>query len=162
MILIIACGNSLRRDDGAGLVLAEKLEQLCRRYRLKAQCIAVQQLTPELAGIIAGAEVSDVVFVDAGIITRAGSKPEIRVQQLSLGNASPSSGHHLDPEALMIYACGLYDKKPRAWKVSVPGLDFDHGEGLSEISRQAIAEASESVAAKMLEFSVKICRPCKG
>jgi hydrogenase maturation protease len=156
MILIMACGNSLRRDDGAGLILAEKLEQICLARRLKVQRIAVQQLTPELAEIIVGAEVSDVVFVDTRVITTKGSKQKIQVQQLYLGNVSPSSGHHLDPAALMLYASHLYDKKPRAWKVSVPGSDFGHGEGLSKIARQAIIEASDSVAAKMLDFSCKI------
>lgn len=152
MILIVACGNSLRRDDGVGLLLAEKLERLCLVRRSNVQRITVQQLTPELADIIAGAEVSDVVFVDTGVITTANDKPNIQVQQMSPGNASPSSGHHMDPSALMLYACCLYDKRPRAWQVSVPGVDFGHGEGLSEISRQAIVEVSDLVAAKMLDF----------
>jgi len=88
MILIMACGNSLRRDDGAGLVLAEKLEQLCLARRLKAQRIAVQQLTPELAELIAGAEVSGVMFADTRVITTQSSEQRIQVQQLSFENAS--------------------------------------------------------------------------
>jgi hydrogenase maturation protease len=155
MVLIVACGNSLRRDDGAGLLFAEQLEQLCLARRLKAQCITVQQLTPELAEIIAGAEVSDVVFIDTRVTTTKGRKQKIQVKHLYLGNSSPSSGHHLDPAALMLYAYHLYDKKPRAWKVSVPGSDFGHGEGLSEIARQEVIEASDSVAAKVFDFSCK-------
>jgi hypothetical protein len=58
----------------------------------------------------------------------------------------------MDPAALMLYTCRLYNKKPRTWKVSVPGSDFGHGEGLSEVARQAIIEASDEVAAKMLYF----------
>ena len=158
MVLIMACGNSLREDDGAGLVLAEKLEQLCLARRLKVQRIAVQQLTPELAEIIAGSEVSDVVFVDTRVITTGRGKPKVEVQHLSLGDASSSLGHHLDPSALMLYACRLYDKRPCAWNVSVPGSDFGHGERLSEISRQAVAEVSDSFVGKMLDFSCKICR----
>jgi hydrogenase maturation protease len=158
MILIMAWGNSLRRDDGAGLVLAEKLEQLCLTRRLKVRRIAVQQPTPELAEIIAGTEVTDVVFVDTRAISKESSKQKIQVQQLSLGNPSPSSGHHLDPSALMLYACRLYDKRPSAWIVSVPGADFGHGEGLSEISRQAIVEVSDAFVGKMLDFSCKIRR----
>lgn len=138
MILIMACGNSLRRDDGAGLLFAEKLEQLCIHHRLKAQRMAVQQLTPELAEIIAGAEVSDMVFVDTRVIATESGNQKIQVQQLSIGNASPSSGHHLAPAALMLYVGRLYDKWPSTWLVSIPGVDFGHGEGLSEVSRQAI------------------------
>ena len=158
MILIMACGNSLRRDDGAGLVLAEKLEGLCLTRQLEVQRISVQQLTPELAGLIASAEVSAVVFVDTRVISTGDSKQKVQVQQLSLGNSSPSSVHHLDSSALMLYAYHLYDKRPPAWTVSVPGLDFGHGEGLSEVSWGAIVEVSDSFVGKMLDIFCKICR----
>lgn len=152
MILVMACGNRLRRDDGAGLLLAEKLERLFLGRRLKVRRIAVQQLTPELAEIIACAEVSEVVFVDARFIATGGDKHKIEVQQLYVGIVSPSLGHHMDPAALMLYTCHLYNKKPHAWKISVPGSDFGHGEGLSGAARQAISEAADEVAAKMLYF----------
>ncbi|MEZ4766952.1 MAG: hypothetical protein R2844_00805 [Caldilineales bacterium] len=64
MILIIAYGNSLREDDGAGLVLAEKLEPLLRRFAVDARRIETQQLLPELAAEIAASQPHAVVFVD--------------------------------------------------------------------------------------------------
>ena len=156
MILIMACGNSLRRDDGAGLLLAEKLEELYLARQLKVHRIAVQQLTPELSEIISDDAVSKIVFVDTRVVKTGSRKQAIQIQQLPNGNASPSCGHHLDPLALMIYACRLFGKRPPAWKVSVPGVDFGHGEGLSEISRRAIVEVQDSVAAKMLDFPAKL------
>ena len=53
MILIIAYGNPLREDDGAGLVLAEKLETLLRRLAIETRRVEMQQLLPELAAEIA-------------------------------------------------------------------------------------------------------------
>jgi ferredoxin len=78
------------------------------------------------------------------------------VQTHSQRNDSPSCGHHLDPLALMIYACHLFGKRLPAWKVSVPGVDFGHGDELSEISRQAIVEVQDSVVAKMLDFPARL------
>ena len=128
MILIIACGNSLRRDDGAGLILAEKLETDWRSAGADVERISVHQLAPELAVDIARADVTAVVFVD----TRA-MEPDagLQVRPIETGSSSPSLGHYLDPSTLVAYASLLYGKHPPAWQVTVPGIDFDHGEGLS-------------------------------
>ena len=65
MILLIAYGNPLRRDDGAGHVLADRLEKTWRGQGLAVQRLDVLQLTPELATEIADPAVDLVVFADA-------------------------------------------------------------------------------------------------
>jgi Ni,Fe-hydrogenase maturation factor len=67
VILIIAYGNSLRRDDGAGLILGEKLEDALRKRGLSVSHIAVHQLTPDLALSVAAENVAAVVFVDTRV-----------------------------------------------------------------------------------------------
>ncbi|MCB0173868.1 MAG: hypothetical protein KDJ97_25330, partial [Anaerolineae bacterium] len=64
MLLIIACGNSLRSDDGAGLIFAERLEYACRALDVMVERISVHQLLPELAADIAAEAVQAVVFID--------------------------------------------------------------------------------------------------
>lgn len=139
MILLIGYGNSLRRDDGAGLILAEKLEQAWLASRVEVERLSVHQLTPELAANLARPEVTAVVFVDAYVATPAESPPHVKIVPIEAAITSPSLGHHLSPAALLIYARLLYGQQPPAWMVTVPGVDFGHGEGLSETSQQAIA-----------------------
>ena len=141
MILLIACGNSLRRDDGAGLVLAELLERNWRSGNCRVQRISVHQLTPELAELIASERVTAVVFFDSRVITARQDNHGVEVHRLVLRGSSPRLGHYCNPETMMSYARWLYGKKVTSWKVAVPGRDFAHGEGLSTMAQEAIAEA---------------------
>ncbi len=52
-VLVIGYGNSLRRDDGAGLILAAGLVDAWRTHDLPASLITAHQLSPELADDIA-------------------------------------------------------------------------------------------------------------
>ncbi|MCB0164013.1 MAG: hydrogenase maturation protease [Anaerolineae bacterium] len=135
MLLIIACGNSLRSDDGAGLIFAERLEQACRSLDVAVERLSVHQLLPELAADIAAEAVRAVVFVD----TRLAEPDDLpALHSLSPQAASPSVGHHLTPAVLLLYAQALYHHCPPAWQITVPGVNFDHGETLSETAQNAL------------------------
>lgn len=138
LILIIACGNSLRSDDGAGLLLAERLEQACRSLDLEVARISVHQLMPELAADIAAKAVRAVIFVDTRP-AEPGESPKL--VPLAPEAGSPSIGHHLTPAVLLLYAQQLYHHCPPAWQVTVPGVIFDHGESLSQTAQNALAHA---------------------
>jgi len=145
MLLIIACGNTLRQDDGAGLLLAERLAQVCRTAGLPVRHLAVQQLLPELAVEIAAADVSEVLFVD----TRVAENEEDTAVQIHplTPQASPRSlGHQLSPEMLLVYARELYGKQmpeppPFARQLTLPGFNFGHGDQLSQSCRTLFEEA---------------------
>jgi len=138
VILIIAYGNSLRRDDGAGLILGRILEGALRERGLAVSRIAVHQLTPDLALSVAGDEVAAVVFVDTRVATAGDEQTGLQVRSLSSEGHAQSLGHHLGASTVMTYARLLYDKSPPAWLLTVPGADFDHGEGLSEVAQRAL------------------------
>ena len=138
MRLIIAYGNSLRRDDGAGLLLAQRLEQEWQAQGVAVKRLAVQQLTPELAMEMAQADVSSVVFVDTRVVTPTETCPSVAIQPLTGAATSPALGHHLDPTALLLYASLLGDKPLPAWQITVPGVDFSHGKGLSKMTQQVL------------------------
>lgn len=150
MILIIGYGNSLRRDDGAGLILAEKLEQDWLARQVEVERLAVQQLTPELTLDIARKEVTAVVFVDTRAVLPHETDLKIKICPIQADGLSPSLGHHLDPAALLAFVHLLYDKPVPAWLVTVPGVDFEHGEMLSSATQQALTTVSE-VSTKLLE-----------
>src|SRR5690606_27866057 len=87
----------------------------------------------EMAANISSEEIEAVVFVDAAA---QASIHGIQISRVKAEPASPSSGHHLDPSTLLVYASLLYGRQPPAWLVTVPGVDFAHGEGFSpEVTR---------------------------
>ena len=138
MILIIAYGNSLRRDDGAGLILGQKLEEALRQRGLAVECIDVHQLTPDLALSVAADAVAAVVFVDTRVAAAEAGQTDLLVHPLGAEHGSQSLGHHVGPAAILTYARLLYDRSPPAWLLTAPGFDFDHGEGLSDAAERAL------------------------
>ncbi|MFN8490172.1 MAG: hypothetical protein U0350_21470 [Caldilineaceae bacterium] len=138
-LLVIAYGNTLRRDDGAGIGLAGILVKQWRICGVSIRYIVVPQLTPELALEIADPAVTGVVFVDAAHVVNAAhvdaaqAEPPlaIEMQAIQLDLATPSISHHLDAVGLLIYARLLEGCSAPAWMVSVPGIDFGYGEGFS-------------------------------
>lgn len=139
MILILACGNSLRSDDGAGLVLAQKLERRWQAQARPVKRLAVHQLTPELAVELAPEAVQAVVFVDTRLTQPGEANQSVQIEAVTAG-ASARLGHHLTPATLLSYAELLYQARVNAWQVTVPGINFDHGESLSEVASRALAE----------------------
>ena len=142
MILLIAYGNPLRQDDGAGLRLAERMARRWQEAGTPLRHLAVQQLTPELAVEIAERGVAAVVFVDAR--TAAGLADAVEITPLTPPEAAtPSLGHHFQPGVLLAYAALLLEGRPAppAWLVTVPGVAFGHGEGLSPTASAAIEAA---------------------
>lgn len=143
-ILVIAYGNTLRRDDGAGVALAKKLVRHWHKMGITAQQIIVTQLTPELAAEMAEIGAALVIFVD----TAVGGEPSIAVRGIDLAALSPSLGHQLDPAALMLYAKMLYGYRAPAWIITIVGADFGHGEGLSPQVEKLLA-STPAVAATL-------------
>ena len=141
MILIIGYGNSLRQDDGAGLILANTLAQACRTRDLSARCITTHQLTPELAPTIAAKEISAVVFVDTRVVLPSEIEPTVQMRSLTATGSSSRLGHHFTPETLLLYVQLLFDKQPAAWLLTVPGTAFNHGESLSKLTKTALNTA---------------------
>jgi hydrogenase maturation protease len=138
VILIIGYGNSLRRDDGAGLILAQMVEAALRDREMDVAHITVHQLTPDLALPVAADDVAAVVFVDTRVATAEDGQMDLRIQPLGAEECAQSLGHHVGPAVVLNYARLLYDKSPPAWLLTAPGVDFDHGEGLSEEARRAL------------------------
>ncbi|NJN95665.1 MAG: hydrogenase [Anaerolineales bacterium] len=154
MILLIGYGNDLRRDDGAGLILAERLERVWRNQGVAAKLLPVHQLTPELAAEIAEPDISTVVFVDARVIAPDEVDPQVQVQSLNREPLTPSLGHYLDPATLLLYADRLYGRRPAAWLVTVPAADFGYDESLSQITRQALVSAHALPAELLVRLQI--------
>ncbi|MFH0990778.1 MAG: hydrogenase maturation protease [bacterium] len=132
--LIIGYGNTLRRDDGAGVRAAELLS----KQFPAVDCYCSHQLSLEIAESLA--EYSMVFFLDA---IREGTEPAIQLLQPSEDVGSLSS-HTLSPQQLLNTCLLLYKRAPRiAWQVGIPAVDFALGETCTEFTEQMIKSAVE-------------------
>lgn len=139
-ILILACGNTLRGDDGIGSRITTLLEASppCEGMHV----IFAPQFLPEHAELVSTAD--QVVFIDCSALTPAGTISVIPVEPAA---TSPTSfTHHLDPAMLLRLAQDFYGHTPSyATLITVGGESFEMNEGLSASVTAAIPEALETV-----------------
>ena len=134
--LVIGYGNTLRRDDALGCLIADEVG-LWQRSEVRS--MSLPQLTPELAAELAAAGTA--VFVDARKCS-ASSQTGILVEPLlPRGQDWASLIHALTPSVVLKLCQAAFGHCPRAWQVSVPGSDFSFGEGLSELAVRGMGEA---------------------
>jgi hydrogenase maturation protease len=140
--LVLACGNSLRGDDGAAVHIVRELQQGgCEPETL---IHLEQQWTPELAEPISEADL--VIFVDGSVALAPG---EIACQQLNpIYKSTEGLSHQTTPASLLALAEELYRSHPaRAFLLTIGGASFELSEELSEPVKKAIPRAVESVKA---------------
>lgn len=144
--LILACGNSLRGDDGVGLRIAAWAAE---RFRgdSAVRVIARQQWTPELAKDIAAAQ--SVLFIDSSVESAPG-----RVSLIPAApddNAMEASSHHLDAPKLLGLARTLYGSTAaHAMVLTIGAGSIELGESLS-----GPVEAALPRACGMMEKAVR-------
>lgn len=145
-LLILGIGNSLRRDDGAGLLLAEALAAAWQRAGHAVQVLTAHQLAPEHALEVTAPGVTTVLFVDAAVDVDAPQLLPVAAQ----GETSPAGGHTLGPATVLLYAQALEPHAPPrpAWLLTIPAYDLAHGEGLSQAT-QAYLDALVAHAADL-------------
>ena len=144
-VLVIGYGNTLRGDDGAGYHIA----QIVEAWDLPdVRSFSVHQLTPDLAADIA--EVKTVIFIDAigvGFPHTEMPDPWLEPIERPIEPFSQNSftGHHIDPRSLLALTEKLYQKRPIAYHLLIPALDFEFGESFSEMTHQAVQKALQKL-----------------
>jgi hydrogenase maturation protease len=135
--LILACGNTLRGDDGVGPWLAEWAEERLRDQP-NVRVIARQQWTPDLAKEIAIAE--SVLFIDCSIASEPGT-----VRLTSVTPAASNEGlatHHQSACDLLQLARELYDCQPgNAQLLTIGAGSIELGEDFSDVVKEALPRA---------------------
>ncbi len=149
-VLVIGFGNTLRRDDGVGAVVAQRLTA---DPRFSVDDVEVQeryQLLPEMALDIG--EATLVLFVDADMRGLPGS---VEIHALEAGGprsdadarAEPgASSHHVGAGELLALAAQLMDRSPEAITIGIGIADIELGEGLSPAVESAVPRVVEAVA----------------
>ncbi|GAX38620.1 hydrogenase maturation protease [Nodularia sp. NIES-3585] len=134
-VIAIGYGNELRSDDGIGRRVAKAL------HLSKVKSIAVHQLTPELAEVLADADLA--IFIDACLISESS---QVQIQSLSPESGNMIAGHIADPRSLLALTQALYNYCPPAWWIKVPGVNFEFGYSLSPIAETGVAIALQKIA----------------
>jgi len=135
--LILACGNTLRGDDGVGLWLARWAEQ---RFSDQPglRVIADHQWTPELAEDVARAQ--SVLFIDCSLDSASGSIKLTPVEPAPAGRGH--STHHLGAPELLALARELYDSQPlNAQLLTIGAASTELGEAFSPAVTAALPAA---------------------
>jgi hydrogenase maturation protease len=147
--LILACGNTLRGDDGVGPKLAAWAEERFRQEP-EVRVISRQQFTPELAELIATAD--SVLFVDS-----SANPPPGRVRLMPVSSRAESStappSHHLKPSELLGLTRSLYGSiKSHAMLLTVAVGSTDLGETFSAPVEAALPRARGILEKAVLRF----------
>lgn len=139
--LILACGNTLRDDDGVGPWLAAWAEQ---RFRddPRVRVVVRQQWTPELAADIAHA--AAVLFLDCSLAAAPGSVTLAPVTPVAAPEGLAT--HHLGAPQLLALTRELYHAQPReALLLAVGGGSTELGERFSDPVAAALSHACRAI-----------------
>jgi hydrogenase maturation protease len=145
--LILACGNTLRSDDGVGLWLAEWAENKFSA-EIQVRVIARQQWTPELAEEIARSQ--SVLFIDCSVDSAPGT---IRLAPVEPTTAPQGlATHHLGAAELLALTRDLYSTQPATAKLLTIGAgSTELGEQFSEAVTAALPEACRLIEEAVLQ-----------
>jgi hypothetical protein len=120
---------------------------------ITTRLICVTQLAPELAAELVAAEIVAVIFVDAAANAQV---PAIRVTPVIVEETKSTFGHHCGPATVLTYAAYLYQRQLPAWLVTVPGVDFGHGEGFSPAVNDLLAHPAQVAETLLTEIGLQI------
>lgn len=148
-ILVCGFGNLYRRDDGVGRAVVNRVREQLGRAPLShlddgfneleqsVDTVVLHQLVPELAELVADYDL--VVFVDAHV---ADLSKLLREERITPAYRSTSFvSHQTHPATVLELAEKMYGCAPQAVMLSLPGYDFDFGEGLSTETRSLVPSA---------------------
>jgi hydrogenase maturation protease len=156
--LILACGNTLREDDGVGPWLAQWAEE---QFSSDARVCVIsrRQWTPELAEDISHAE--SVLFIDCATDIAPGS---IRVVPVHPSEGPSGLGtHHVGAAQLLALSRDLFDALPlNSLLLTIGAGSLELREGFSDAVTAALPEACQQLGTsvrRLLMGTVPNARP---
>ncbi len=142
--LVIAIGNTLRRDDGIARHVSELLSS-----RPDVETRGVLQLTPEMAEEITCYDT--VIFMDA----------DVSVKRLSIEPVAAAASHsgltHVSrPSEIVALARALFAFSGQAYVCRIPARDLSGGEQLSRRTKQLAVSAAQLVLETLADLPVPV------
>ncbi|GAB4571248.1 MAG: hydrogenase maturation protease [Anaerolineae bacterium] len=140
-ILVIGYGNTLRGDDGLGVVAVERLQVMHSAPQITF--VACHQLSPELSLQLSEADYC--LLLDAGHGEPAGA---ISIREIKPDlTRTDTLHHHMPPEALLAYTGALFGSAPRTWLCTINAASFDFQEALSPAVERALPALLKQIVA---------------
>jgi hydrogenase maturation protease len=143
-ILFFGYGNLGRQDDGLGVRLAEKLEaneDFCQKHNVDVD--ANYQLNVEDALLIS--EYDLVVFADASLKAQAPCQWE----KLQPAAEIQFTTHAMHPASVLSLCHDLYKKEPETYLLTMPGVEWELSEEMSEQAKSYLEETYQFVLKKI-------------
>ena len=138
-ILVIGFGNTLRRDDGAGPLVARHLaRRLAAEHVSGIVALDVMQLVPELSEDIRRSKC--VIFIDASIAVPAGRLAITRVDPHPELKCAGRLGHHESPERLLALCEKVFGEAPPAFVLAIGAASLNLGWKLSRNVKPVVHE----------------------
>jgi hydrogenase maturation protease len=139
---IICCGNRERGDDGAAVLVAQRLRELG---------IETQIHTGEaLALILAWAESEDVIVVDAMLTGAAAGTTQLWEAPLPSGFVNGSASTHGLGVAEAIHLAQALNRLPKRLRIlGIEGKQFRPGDQISPEVRQAVEKVARQIASEV-------------
>ncbi len=153
-ILILACGNTLRSDDGIGPHVAAWADDHYREAP-SIRVISRHQWTPDLAEDLAHTE--SALFIDCSIDAPPGSVQlrEINPPLSTVDEPSQAlATHHLGAGELLALTLELYGSTPRSARLlTIGAASLDLGESFSPEVTAAIPQAQRIILDTVLRVN---------
>ena len=128
----VGMGNYLRRDDAAGLHLAEGLKEVADG---RIMVMIVEDVVESYTFDIARCDAEDVVFIDA-VRTGEAAGTVIFGRLNEFGEVMNDYSTH---KCSLLLTCRVLEAHgKRAWLLGIEAGDTDYGEGISERVRSSI------------------------
>ncbi|CAN5141866.1 hydrogenase [soil metagenome] len=133
-VLLVGIGNTLRRDDGAGMAVVGRFAE-----RPDCRVLGVHQLLPEHVDELACSD--RVVFVDAAV-----DAEQVLLDRVATSTVHTALGHTCDPAGLLALCESLHGRTPVAWLLTIPAYDLGFGEWLSDETAAGVEVAVRRLA----------------
>lgn len=130
-ILVIGYGNSLRRDDGVGIEIVQRLQEQITH----PNCTFMTAFQPQPEMIFQIVETDVLIVVDASASIRPGAIRRTQLSSTDPKEANTSITHFLTPQRMLLLCEQLYGYAPPTLLYTIGGYDFGYGEGFSAIVR---------------------------
>jgi hydrogenase maturation protease len=135
-ILVYGYGNPGRQDDGAGIMLAEKLDEWIESKKLEdVRTDTNYQLNLEDAATVSNYDL--VIFADA-------SHEEIddfRMEPLVASNRVEFTMHAVAPAFILHLCKEVFHYEPKAWLLHIKGYEWEFMAGMTEKAESNLLSA---------------------
>ena len=141
--LIIGYGNTLRGDDGAGVIAAQRVRETIPGVDV----LIVHDIQPEVAESLTPRQL--VIFLDAA----AGTESLVCTTIDASAPVPPVESHLFSPPQLLVLCKSLYGVIPESvYLIGIPASNFAYSEELSPPTAHSIDECVALVR-KLIEAS---------